>query len=178
MATGKRFYWIKLRESFFNGENGDAVDFLMSQKNGANYVVLYQMLCLKTANTGGVMASSVGEVIIPYDPAKIQRDCKWFTLDTVIVALELFKKLGWVYEQGNGVLRIVDFDGMVGSETDYAAQKKLQRLGKCVDNVHADVHTDVHENVHTENRDKRIENREQRLDISFNHSPHAHAGGE
>lgn len=50
MAVGKRYYWIKLKESFLNS---DAVDFLMSQKDGANYVVLYQVLCLKTINTGG-----------------------------------------------------------------------------------------------------------------------------
>ena len=51
MATGKRYYWIKLKESFMTS---DVVDFLMSQKDGANYVVLYQMLCLKTINTDGV----------------------------------------------------------------------------------------------------------------------------
>lgn len=33
--------------------NSEVVDFLMSQPNGASYVVLYQMLCLKTINTGG-----------------------------------------------------------------------------------------------------------------------------
>ena len=36
----KRYYWIKLKDTFFTS---DTVDFLMSQKNGANYVVLYQM---------------------------------------------------------------------------------------------------------------------------------------
>lgn len=170
MATGKRFYWIKLRESFFNGDNGEAVDFLMSQKNGANYVVLYEMLCLKTANTGGVMASSVGEVIIPYDPAKIQRDCKWFTLDTVIVALELFKKLGWVYEQEDGVLRIVDFDQIVGSETDWA-QKKARQREMSGDNV-PELSPPMSPNVSPqENREKRLDIR----DISFNHSPPAPA---
>ena len=48
MATGKKFYWIKLRTSFLDSEK---IDFLLSQKNGANYVVIYQMLCLKTINT-------------------------------------------------------------------------------------------------------------------------------
>ena len=160
MATGKRFYWIKLYDSFFNGENKHAIDFLMSQKNGANYVILYQMLCLMTANTGGVMASSVGEMLIPYDPAKIQRDCRWFSIDTVVVALELYKKLGWIYEQVDGILRIGDIESIVGSETEYAVQKKQQRLGKGVDNVH----TNVHGNVHTENRDKSLEFRNKSLD--------------
>ena len=124
MATGKRFYWIKLTKEFMI----DDIDFLMSQNNGAAYVVLYEMLCLATINTGGACAYSVGEAIIPYDIEKIKRECRYFDEDTIIVALELFKKLGWVYKQDNGVLRIADFNEKVGSETDWARKKARQRL--------------------------------------------------
>lgn len=161
MATGKRYYWIKLKDTFMTS---DAVDFLMGQKDGANYVVLYQMLCLKTINTGGRLERTIGEVIIPYDEEKIQRDTKWFTIDTVRVALNLYKSLGLIYADDNGVLCLTDHDNMVGSATDYADQKKLQREKQQnllpdggVDNVHSD----VHENVHTDIRDKDIK----RLDI-------------
>ena len=99
MATGKRYFWIKLREAFMTS---DTVDFLMSQKGGANYVVLYQMLCLKTINTGGRLSRQIGEYLIPYDVEKIQRDCKWFSTDTVRVALDLYKKLGLIYEDRDG----------------------------------------------------------------------------
>ena len=132
MATGKRYYWLKLYKEFMTG---DEIDFLMNQKNGAKYVVLYQMLCFSTINTKGACAYSIGEAIIPYDIDKIQRDTKFFDRDTVVVALELFKKLGWVYEQENGVLQISNFDELVGSETDWAQQKARQRL-LSVDNVH------------------------------------------
>ena len=71
MATGKRYYWIKLKDSFMSS---DAIDYLMSQPDGANYVVLYQMLCLKTINTGGCLVSKIGEMLIPYDVEKIQRE--------------------------------------------------------------------------------------------------------
>ena len=77
----------------------DAVDFLMGQKNGANYVVLYQMLCLMTINTNGRLSRQIGEVIIPYDVDKIQRDTKWFSTDTVRVALGLYAKLGLIYRK-------------------------------------------------------------------------------
>ena len=73
MADEKKYYWIKLKSSFMTS---DAVDFLMGQKNGAEYVVLYQMLCLKTINTDGRLERQIGEVIIPYDASKIQRDRK------------------------------------------------------------------------------------------------------
>lgn len=126
MATGKRYYWIKLRDNFFD-DDGPA-DFLMSQPNGANYVVLYQMLCLKTINTGGRLENRIGEVIIKYDIAKIQRACKYFTADTVRVALELYKALGLIYEDINGMLVIANHNAMVGSETDWAAKKQRQRI--------------------------------------------------
>nr|DAL47252.1 MAG TPA_asm: Replication initiation and membrane attachment [Caudoviricetes sp.] len=138
----------------------DAVDFLMGQKNGANYVVLYQMLCLMTINTNGRLSRQIGEVIIPYDVDKIQRDTKWFSNDTVRVALGLYAKLGLIYQEKDGTLVLANHSEMVGSETDYAAQKKLQRTNqRQIDAEHCgqcpqDVHTDVHKNVHTDIRDK------------------------
>ena len=151
MATGKRYYWIKLKESFMTS---DAVDFLMGQPHGANYVVLYQMLCLKTINTGGKLERHIGEVIIPYDEAKIQRDTKWFSIDTVRVALNLYKALGLVYQDENGTLSLADYDNLVGSETDWADKRRRQRLGNQSapelsggDIVPTDVPTSVPENV-------------------------------
>lgn len=122
----KRFYWIKLKESFITS---DSVDFLMSQKNGSNYVVLYQMLCLKTINTNGEFARQIGEIIIPYDIEKIQRDCKYFDIDTIRVALNLFKQLGLIYEQENGILKIADFDNLIGSESKWAQYKRKDKIG-------------------------------------------------
>ena len=122
-----RLYWIKLTDRFFDS---DAVDFLMMKKDGANYVVLYQMLCLKTINNGGVLARSLGEVIIPYDVEKIQRDCKWFSSDTVRVALELYKSLGLIYENKDGVFVISEFDRLIGSQTVGAEKKAIQRQSR------------------------------------------------
>lgn len=102
----------------------------MSQKDGANYVVLYQMLCLKTINTGGRFSRTIGEIVIPYDVNKIQRDCKWFSLDTIRVALELYKRFGLVYEEQDGTLVITDHHNLVGSETDWKDQKAAQREKK------------------------------------------------
>lgn len=119
----QRYYWIKLTDHFLTS---DTVDFLLSQKNGANYVVLYQMLCLKAVNSHGLLARQIGEILIPYDVEKIQRDCKHFDIDTVRVALELYKKLGLVYEQQDGILQIANFERLVGSQTISAEKKQIQ----------------------------------------------------
>jgi predicted phage replisome organizer len=118
----KKFYWIKLKTDFFDLPT---IDWLMSQKNGCEYIVLYQMLCLLTANNKGVLASRIGEMLIPFDAEKIARETKHFDVDTVIVALELFKKLGLVYEQEEQVLKIAAIEDMVGSSSMDEHTKKL-----------------------------------------------------
>ena len=178
MATGKRFYWIKLKDSFMNSE---VVDFLMSQPNGANYVVLYQMLCLKTINTGGRLTCQIGEMLIPYDAEKIQRECKWFPLSTVRVALSVYKQIGLIFESPDGILTISNYSDIVGSETDYSAQKRLQRENRRrqIPVKGADNNEDNNvDNVHTEkeiekDKDKEIENR---VRVRDNGSPAVDAG--
>lgn len=123
--NSQRFYWIKLTEKFMTS---DTVDFLMEQKDGANYVVIYQMLCLKTINNDGCLSRKIGEVIIPYNVEKIQRDLKWFSIDTIRVALGLYRQLGLIYEQDDGSLKITDFDRLIGSQTISAEKKQEQRL--------------------------------------------------
>lgn len=120
----KRYYWIKLKTDFFNLNE---IDFLLSQKNGCEYIVLYQMLCLNSANNNGELCSKIGEMIIPYNVEKIVRDTKHFDFDTVTVALELFKRLGLIYEETDNVLKIANFAEMVGSETAWAEKKRLYR---------------------------------------------------
>ena len=120
----KRFYWIKLKTDFFNQET---IDFLLSQKNGCEYIVLYQMLCLQTANSNGQLSTKIGEMIIPYNVDKIVRDTKYFDFDTVTVALELFKKLGLIYQDDNNVLSIAGYDSMIGSETKAAERQRIHR---------------------------------------------------
>lgn len=159
--SNNRFYWIKLKTNFFNRED---IDFLLSQKNGAEYVVLYQMLCLNTANNNGRLETKMGEIIIPYNADKIVRDCKYFDIDTVNVAMSLYKRLGLIYEEEqDGVLKIADYEDMVGSESKWAEKKRLYRENQkkleCFynkDNV-GDIKED---NVRQEYRDKSIEYRD------------------
>ena len=138
----QRLWWIKLSERFMTSET---VDFLMSQKDGANYVVLYQMLCLKCINTDGELSRKIGEIIIEFDENKIQRDCKYFSIDTVRMALMLYQQLGLVYRQENGILKIADFERLVGSESasaervrQYRERQALQCNTNCNENVTLD----------------------------------------
>ena len=184
--SDKKFYWIKLRTDFFQEDS--PIDFLMSQENGAQYVVLYQMLCLKTANMNGHLSSQIGEIIVPYDIKKIVRDTKYFDVDTVTVALELFKRIGLIYQQEDGNLVIANYSHLIGSESasKSAITKRNQRERQAerllesqsnnneVDNTtDNEVDNQIDNNVDNEvdkmsDRDKRIENREKILEINNN----------
>lgn len=148
MNDNKRYYWIKLKTDFFNQET---IDFLLSQKNGCEYIVLYQMLCLNTANNNGEMCSKIGEMIVPYNVEKIARDTKYFDFDTVTIALGLFKQLGLIYEEKDKVLKITNFDEMVGSETSSAKRVREYRERKKALHCNNDVTQEI------EYRDKSID---------------------
>lgn len=154
MATGKRYYWMKLKESFMTS---DTIDYFMSQPDGANYVVLYQLLCLKTINTGGRLSRQIGEVIIPFDIEKIRRDCKWFSTDTIRVALQLFQSFGLIYVDVDGTLVLADHDNLVGSETDWGEKKRRQRTALPTGDSAGD---NVPPNVPIDNRDKSLDIRD------------------
>ena len=163
MEKTKRYYWIKLKTDFFNLAE---IDFLLSQKDGCQYIVLYQMLCLQTANNNGELASRVGEMIIPYDPDKIARDTKYFSKDTVIVAMELFKKLNLIYTDDGICLKIAGFENMVGSETGWAKQKREQRekqkllSGQCPPNspqeIDKELDIEIDEDIETDGLNDRL----------------------
>lgn len=173
MMDEKRFYWIKLKSSMLTSKT---IDFLMSQKNGANYVVLYQMLCLLTINSNGELVDYIGECVIPFDENKIQRETKYFNIDTIRVALELYKRLGLVYIQENGMLKIANFEELIGSESKSAEkvrkwrEEKAKRL-HCNQNVTEmlpDCNQECNQNVRQEYRDKSIEYRDKSIDSSSN----------
>lgn len=152
--------------------SSETVDYLMSQEGGANYVVLYQMLCLKTINTEGRLARTIGEIVIPYDTEKIQRDCKWFSIDTVRIAMTLYRRLGLIYEELDGTLVLADYDNLVGSETNFAQQKRNQRAAlmggqcppECPPNCLPSVQDNAVDIVHPDIRDKRLDIRDKSVD--------------
>lgn len=167
MSTeNKRFYWIKLRENFFQQET---IDWLMEQENGSAYIVLYLKMCLLTANTSGELIRTIGDMTIPYDPKKISQKTG-FDIDTVNVALSLFKHLGLIEETQGGIPVMPEVKNMIGSESESAARVRKYRKKKKVLQSNGDVTNKVlQSNVEIrdksiEYRDKSKENREEKVE--------------
>lgn len=121
----KKFWYIQLNVNFFEDER---IDWLCEQKNGYAYVVLYLKLCLKTANNNGILSRQIGDMIIPYHVEKIA-EITHMDADVVRVALELYKRIGLVYEADAACnfMRLPDVPDMVGYVTQEGVKKRRQR---------------------------------------------------
>ncbi len=148
---------------FFNQET---IDWLKDQDNGCEYIVLYLQLCLLTANTSGELIRTIGDMTIPYNPKKISQ-ITGFDIDTVNVALSLFRHLGLVEENQEGIQTLPEVKNMVGSESASAARVRKHRKKKKEAQKALQSNTNVTDGVlqsNVEYRDKSIEYRDKSIE--------------
>ena len=119
----KRFYWLKLKEDFFQE---DTIQWLEEQENGKEYCLFYLKLCLKSLKTNGVLVRYVGDMLMPYDAKKLASMTNT-DYDTVVISLEVFKKIGLIEILENGEIYMKQLENMVGSETDKAVIMRKKR---------------------------------------------------
>lgn len=172
MSENKKFYWIKLKQDFFQQET---IDWLQDQENGFAYIVLYLRLCLLTANNGGELIRTVGDMTVPYDPKKIAQKTG-IDFDTVTIAISLFKHLGLIVDNKDGISSLPAVSEMVGEESASreAVKKRKQRMKKKVEGTQQGTNcpkvegkqqgTQQGTNCPTEYRDKSIEYRVKSID--------------
>lgn len=83
-------------------------------------------LCLKSLKTEGLLVRNVGNLMIPYDPESLAKLTN-SKADTVKVAMDLFNKIGLIEIMDSGEIYLNQLGEMVGTETESARQKRLQR---------------------------------------------------
>lgn len=136
----KRYYWLKLNENFFED---DTIIWLEEQENGIEYVNFYLKLALKSLQDDGRLIRYVGETLIPYDVKALSKLTNT-KIDTVAVAMKTFEEIGLTEILDTGEIYLKQINEMIGTETQYAIQKRRQRAiesrekllgGQCPDNV-------------------------------------------
>ena len=162
MADSKKYWYIQLNVNFFEDER---IDWLCEQQNGYAYVVLYLKLCLKTANNNGILTRQIGDMIIPYNIDKIA-ETTHMNVDIVRVALELYKRIGLIYEadENCNFMRLPEVPQMVGCITQAAIDKRKQRERKKLLPEPDNLPDNVQDNVPQELRVKSIELRDNSLE--------------
>lgn len=121
--TSKKYYWLKLKEDFFED---DTINWIEDQEGGEKYSLFYLKLCLKSLKTNGILIRNVGEMLIPYDVKKLSEITRT-DIDTVRVAMELFKNIGLIQILENGEIYLAQLKSMVGSETSKAQLMRNKR---------------------------------------------------
>lgn len=124
--SGKRYYWLKLNENFFER---DEIKIIENMKNGKDYIIFYMKLLLKSVGTEGKLKF---RGVIPYTPEMLSSITNT-DVDTVKVAIDMFAKLELMEVWDDGTLFMSETQSMIGSETGWAKKKRKQRQEK--DNV-------------------------------------------
>ena len=130
----KRYYWLKLKNDFFEG---DEINWLEEQENGAVYILFYLKLCLRSLRSDGVLMRRVGKIEIPYDTKKLA-EITGTPLPAAETAMALLTSAGLVEVQENGALFIPQMEDMTGSETERAAIMRKYRTPKTEKENHSE----------------------------------------
>ena len=121
--SNKKYYWLKLKEDFFEE---DTISWIEEQENGKEYCLFYLKLCLKSLKTNGTLIRNVGTMLVPYDAKQLGKITNT-DIDTVRIAMELFKNIGLVEILDNGEIYLRQLQNMVGSETSKAQLMRNKR---------------------------------------------------
>ena len=155
----KKYYWLKFKEDFFDE---DTIQWLEEQNNGKEYCLFYLKLCLKSLKTNGILIRSVGQILVPYDVKKLGEITNT-DIDTVIVAMEVFKKIGLVQILDNGEIYLTQLKNMVGSESKWAKYKRkdkeLEKLQQYSNSAQKTLQTEKEKELDIE-KDKELEKEE------------------
>ncbi len=128
-----RYFWLKLSDRFFDSQEVRAIE---GMENGGSYLVVWLKML-----TRAIQADPVGRLRfrpeIPYND-KLLADVLHADIDILRSAMQIFVKLGMVSILEDKTIWIESAKELVGSETRWAAYKRLERAPKGqLDNVQA-----------------------------------------
>lgn len=170
MSVNKRYYWLKMPESFFEEEEAKYIE---EQPNGYEYETIYLKLLLKSITSDGILIRHVGKMVIPYETETLAKFIG-HNPDTVRVAMDLFIHMGIVEVCETGEIFMTKLNEMVGSETASTERSRICRARKkalqCntgatqsqrkTENLVLPECCEPSKNATAEYRDKSIENRD------------------
>lgn len=110
MSENKKYYWLKLKETFFDSEE---MKILESMENGTIYQNLYLKICLISLKSNGAL---LFKDMIPYNLdmiATITRTNK----DIVRAGLQVFQQLKLITITDNEVIYMTDIQTLIGKSS-------------------------------------------------------------
>ncbi len=178
MADNKKYYYLKLKEDFFDSED---MKLLQGMKDGYLYSDILLKLYLQSLRQEGRL---MYRGVIPYTSDMIATVTK-HQQGTVEKAMKIFEQMGFIEILDNGAIYMMDIQNFIGQSSSEADRRRAYRNAIETEKLllmESDKMTNVVTNVTTndgqmsdkwipENRDKRIENRDIENNIIFARSP-------
>ncbi len=174
MADNKKYYYLKLKEDFFDSED---MKLLQGMKDGYLYSDILLKLYLQSLRQEGRL---MYRGIIPYTSDMIATVTK-HQQGTVEKAMKIFEQMGFIEILDNGAIYMMDIQNFIGQSSSEADRRRAYRNAIETEKsllMESDNMTNVTTNDGQmsdkwipENRDKRIENRDIENNIIFAQSP-------
>ena len=128
MAENKKYYYLKLKDTFFDSEE---MKILESMDNGILYQNLYLKICLISLKSNGAL---LFKDMIPYNLDMIATITR-INKDIVKTGLTVFKQLGLITIADNETIYMSDIQTLIGkssTESDRVSKykKKLDTITK------------------------------------------------
>lgn len=121
MADDKKYYYLKLKEDFFES---DELLVLESMPEGIKYSNILLKLYLKSIKNEGKL---MFKERIPYSPTILSTITRQSVGD-VEKALRIFKELGLIEIMDNGAIYMLDIQNFIGKSSTEADRKRSYRL--------------------------------------------------
>ena len=120
MADNRKYYYLKLKESYFDE---DAIVLLESMQDGMLYSNILLKLYLKSLKNGGKLQLAEN---IPYTAQMIATITRQ-QVGTVERALQIFMKMGLVEPLQNGALYMSNIELLIGQSSTEGERKRRAR---------------------------------------------------
>jgi predicted phage replisome organizer len=119
----KKYYWLKLKRDFFKRHD---IQIIEDMPNGKDYILFYlKLLCESVDHDGNLRFSEE----IPYNEQMLATITRT-NVDIVRSAVKVFESLKMIEVFDDGTYYMNEVQKMLGSETYWAEQKRLQRQKK------------------------------------------------
>jgi len=167
MADNKKYYYLKLKEGFFDSED---MKLLQAMKDGYMYSDILLKLYLKSLRQDGRL---MYRDIIPYTPEMIATVTN-HQVGTVEKAMRVLEQMGFIEILDNGAIYMSDIQNFIGQSSNEGDRKRAYRNlinaeksrlleDRSVTNVGTEcgqMSAQTSDKQPPENRDKSIENRD------------------
>lgn len=120
MSDIKKYYYLKLKENFYDT---DEIKILEGMPNGYKYSNILLKLYLRSLKNNGALRLNE---YIPYN-AEMIATLTGHDVDTVRVALDIFKKLKLVEVLEDGTMYMLQIQNFIGESSTEADRKRIYR---------------------------------------------------